>query len=112
MLANGASQGTPSEVASDHSALVAELVERWSPALTPKSWDERLESLNEIHDYLVEEFATFAEFGEVFPLFIGALIEKLGNGPVTSRAQAHIYANSQSEKHRHAAGDWLKNNRG
>ena len=48
----------------------------------------------------------------VSPLFIAGLIDRLGVDEVTSAEQAHIYANSGSDSHRHLAGLWLSKHQG
>jgi hypothetical protein len=99
---------------SRHAALVSEaeklsteLAARWAVIFTPKSWDERLELLNQVHEQLQEDLGNLEMYSTVSPMFIRKLIELLSNGPVVSVAQAHIYANSQDEGHRRAAGEWL-----
>jgi len=88
-------------------SLVKELIERWGAAFVPKAWPERLALLNEIHEQLFEDLGDVDLYCAVSPAFIRALIDHLAGGPVSSAAQAHIYANSGREEHRRAAGEWL-----
>lgn len=89
-------------------ALARELVDRCADLLLDKSWPERLRALMEMHDQLRDDIEDFAVFCEVFPLFIQALIERLGISEIECLEQAHIYANSADEAHRQAAGAWMR----
>jgi hypothetical protein len=91
--------------------LADELTRRWSPAFAPKNWAERLELLNQLHEQLLEDLGDLDLYCAVSPLFISKLIVGLSEGPVTSAAQAHIYANSADDEHRRAAGEWLAGQR-
>lgn len=91
--------------------LVAELLKRWFTTFAAQNWQERLALLNELHDQLLEDLGDWEVYCAVFPAFIAALIDRLGDSAVSSEPQAHIYANSQREEHRRAAGDWLAANR-
>jgi len=97
-------QGT---LVSQAEKLSTELAGRWAVVFAAKSWDERLELLNQVHEQLQEDLGDLEMYSTVSPMFIRKLIERLANGPVVSVAQAHIYANSQDEGHRRAAGEWL-----
>ena len=88
--------------------LAAELGERFVNVLADKSWQERLNVLMELHDQLRDDIEDFAMFCEVFPMFIGKLIERLGEPAISSLEQAHVYANSGVTWHRQAAGEWLR----
>lgn len=88
--------------------LAAELADRFINLLADKDWSQRLEVLMELHDQLRDDIEDFATFCEVFPMFVGKVIEQLGGGPIKSLAQAHIYANSGVASHRQAAGDWFR----
>ncbi|MEQ9641990.1 MAG: hypothetical protein RIM84_18350 [Alphaproteobacteria bacterium] len=90
--------------------LAAELAERFINVLAEKSWAERLDVLMELHDQLRDDIENFAMFCEVFPMFIGKLVEQLGGGVINSQEQAHVYANSAVAGHRQAAGDWFRAN--
>ena len=87
--------------------LSTELAARWHAMFSSRDWRERLELLNQVHEQLQEDLHDLEVYSAVSPLFIRKLIEHLSNGPVLSIAQAHIYANSDDEEHRRAAGEWL-----
>ena len=87
--------------------LSTELATRWLGMFAAKDWRGRLELLNQVHEQLQEDLHDLELYSAVSPLFIRKLIERLSNGPVHSLAQAHIYANSEDEGHRRAAGEWL-----
>ena len=88
-------------------SLVDELAHRWTPDFTSRDWPERLALLNEVHEQLLEDFGDFDLYCAASPAIIRRLIENVAGGPVTSAAQAHIYANSESEEHRRMAGEWF-----
>ena len=92
--------------------LAAELAERFVNVLAEKDWAERLGVLMELHDQLRDDIEHFAMFCEVFPMFIGKLIEKLGEPAIQSLEQAHVYANSSVAWHRQAAGEWMRSQAG
>ncbi|HYM01788.1 MAG TPA: hypothetical protein VET85_02515 [Stellaceae bacterium] len=92
--------------------LAEELCQRWAALFVQKDWSERLQLLHEVHEQLQEDLGDLAMYSAVSPVLTRKLIERLGDGPVTSTAQAHIYANSDDEEHRHAAGDWLARHQG
>jgi hypothetical protein len=87
--------------------LTDELAARWLPVFEPRSWSARLELLNEIHEQLRDDIGDFEIYSAVSRVFIRKLIEGLDGGVVSSAPQAHIYANSDDELHRRAAGAWL-----
>ena len=91
--------------------LAEELASRWAPIFVEKDWPERLGLLEEMHEQLQEDLGDMNIYCEVSPILISKLIESLSDGPVTSMAQVHIYANSASEAHRRAAGEWLAKHR-
>jgi hypothetical protein len=101
----------PSQTTPQIESLVAELLKRWYTSFAAESWSERLTFLNELHEQLLEDLGDWELYCAVFPAFIAALIDRLGDSPVASEAQAHIYANSRQEEHRRAAGAWLAANR-
>jgi hypothetical protein len=87
--------------------LAEELAERWTSFFAPKDWPERLNLLQQVHEQLQEDLDDMELYCSVSSVFIRKLIERLGAGNIESPAQAHIYANSDSEEHRHLAGEWL-----
>lgn len=88
-------------------SLADELVSFWISLFEPKSWPERLELLNEVHEQLQEDIGDLDLYAAASPVFIQKLIERLNGGRIMSVAQAYIYANSGDEQHRRAAGEWL-----
>jgi hypothetical protein len=94
------------------SDLAVELADRCADLLAGKSWPDRLSALMELHDQLRDDIEDFEMFCEVFPLFIGHLISRLGEEPISSQEQAHIYANSAVAVHRQAAGAWMRQHAG
>jgi hypothetical protein len=88
-------------------ALADELADRWAPLFTEKDWEKRLELLHLVLEHLQESVADLATYAAVAPVFIRKLIMLLPPEPLSSTAQAHIYANSDDEKHRDTAGRWL-----
>jgi hypothetical protein len=96
----------------DVKTLAEELARRWTPDFTIRDWPGRLQLLNEVHEQLLEDLGDLNLYSAVSPAFIRKLIENLpGGGPVTSIAQAHIFANSEDEEHRRAAGEWLEHHK-
>lgn len=91
--------------------LVGELARRWSASFAALDWPGRLELLNQFHEQLLEDLGDLELYCAVSPAFIRRLIDSLAEGPVTSAAQAHIYANSEDAEHRRAAGEWLAGNK-
>jgi hypothetical protein len=87
--------------------LSAELANRWHAIFASKNWAERLNLLQQVHEQLQEDLRDFKMYCAVSPRLIRRLIELVSDGPVGSLAQAHIYANSDDERHRRAAGEWL-----
>lgn len=93
-------------------SLTDELVSLWAPLFAPKGWPERLELLKEVHEQLQDDIGDLEFYSAVSPVLIRKLIEQLQGGPVMSTAQAHIYANSDDQEHRQAAGEWLSKHAG
>lgn len=91
--------------------LAVELADRWLEPTRATSWAGRLALLNEIHDHLREEIPEFDRFCDIFPRFIAALIERLGDRDISSADQAHVFANSADAEHRHAAAVWFRSQR-
>lgn len=93
---------------SPHHAIALEVAERWLHQLKPVSWEQRVLLLNDLHQYLRDNLASLEVFCDVFPEAIALIIERLGNEPIGSVGQAHVYANSQEEAHRLMAKAWFK----
>jgi hypothetical protein len=102
----------PAKLSDEIEPLVEELVRRWIGSFVAKDWSERLEFLNQLHEQLLEDLGDLDLYCAVSPVFIRRLIEDLSEDPVGSAAQANVYANSESEEHRQAAGAWLTAHRG
>jgi len=92
--------------------LAEELSRRWLPLFVQIEWPARLKLLEEMHQQLQEDLGNLGIYCAVSPVLTRKLIQKLAGGPVSSMAQAHIYANSDDEEHRRAAGDWLSLHQG
>ena len=88
-------------------SLLDELARRWTLDFASRDWPQRLALLNEVHEQLLEDFDDFDLYCAASPAIIRQLIENVAGGPVTSAAQAHIYANSESDEHRLMAGEWF-----
>ena len=88
-------------------ALAEELAARWLPSLLRLSWAERLLRLHEIHEQLQEDLEDLDLYSKISPLFIKKIIEGLNDGPIATREQAHVYANSGDPGHRRDAGEWF-----
>jgi uncharacterized protein with von Willebrand factor type A (vWA) domain len=86
--------------------LAEELADFWLSAVAEAGWEERLQILNEIHAQLLSDIESRAEYDALSPLFVAALVERLGAPLVESDAQARIYACSNNEGHRDAARVW------
>jgi hypothetical protein len=99
----GAGPGKSSEELAD------ELVGRWLPLFKERDWENRLELLHLVLEQLQDDVADLTSYAAISPVFIGKLIDQLPTEPIRSRAQAHIFANSNRESHRLAAGRWLAN---
>ncbi|MBK1704663.1 PilZ domain-containing protein [Halochromatium glycolicum] len=86
--------------------LVAELADFWFSALEHGNWEQRLQVLDKIHEQLRVDLATDAEYRQISPQFVAAIIERLGAPQVEAGAQAKIYALSANEVHRDASRAW------
>ena len=93
----------------DADRLSQELVDFWFSVISEAGWEHRASILKEIHAQLRADMATRAEYEAVAPLFVAALIERLGEPPVANRTQAEIYATSAFGRHREAARVWSEN---
>jgi len=89
-------------------ALATELAERWAPMMERMDWQERLRLLGEIHEKLLEDLGNFDIYAELSPRFIAKLVDRIGNGTVSSAEQAHVFANSGEARHRRASGEWFR----
>ena len=87
--------------------LAEELAEFWFSAIARAGWEARLRIFQEIDAQLLADLEKRSEYEEVWPRFVGAVIERLGVPPVTNEAQAKIYASSINDRHRDAAGAWI-----
>ena len=87
--------------------LASELAARWQAIFASRSWPDRLTLLHQVHEQLQEDLRDLKIYCAVSPRLIRHLIDFVSDGPVGSLAQAHIYANSDDEAHRRAAGEWL-----
>src|SRR5579883_727169 len=74
--------------------LAEELSRRWLPLFVQIEWPARLKLLEEMHQQLQEDLGNLGIYCAVSPVLTRKLIQKLAGGPVSSMAQAHIYANS------------------
>ena len=92
---------------SDHE-LASELADRWVKQLLDKTWQERLDVIADLFEYMRESIANFSQFCELFPDTIAQIIYRLGNQEVTEVHQAHLYATSRDAAHRSAAGEWFR----
>jgi len=92
---------------SDHE-LASELAERWVKQLLDKTWQERLDVVADLFEYMRESVADFSNFCELFPDTIAEIIYRLGDQEITGVEQAHLYASSRDPAHRDAAGEWFR----
>lgn len=88
--------------------LAEELVEFWISALEERDWAGRLELMNRIHEQLYKDMEDERTYRQVSPLFVGAVVSRLGTPEVVSDAQAEIYAQSGDPEHRAAARLWSR----
>lgn len=86
--------------------LAEELADFWFSAVAGAGWDQRLHILNEIHAQLLLDLESKADYEAVSPLFVAAMIDRLGAPSVENGAQAKIYSSSAREHHREAAKAW------
>ena len=86
--------------------LAEELADFWLPVLTQQSWEQRNETLSEIHDQLYEDVEQDKVYRAVSPWLLAGIIHRLGEPPVDQLAQAQIYAGSLDLRHREAAHLW------
>jgi len=87
--------------------LAEELADFWFSAIAGAGWQARLEILQEIDSQLVADLEKRSDYEAVWPLFVAAVIERLGTLPVTDGAQAKFYEASANEHHREAASAWF-----
>ena len=88
--------------------LAIELAERWVKQLFNKTWQERLNVIADLFEYMKESIGDFATFCEVFPDTIAEIVYRLGDQEVSGIEQAHLYASSRDAAHRDAAGAWFR----
>ena len=88
--------------------LAIELADRWVKQLYEKGWNERLNLVADLYEYLRESTEEFSDFCEIFPDTIAGIIERLNVPEVTCVEQAHLYANSRDAAHRDAARKWFR----
>ena len=80
-----------------------ELADFWLSAMVSADWDERYRLLEEIFTQLRSDLDDANQFEAVSRSFVSALIQRIGEAPVESAAQARVYALSGSARHRDAA---------
>ena len=95
------------QVGQSNHELATELAERWVKQLCDKGWNERLNLVADLYEYLRESTKAFSDFCEIFPDTIAGIIERLDEPEVTCVEQAHLYANSRDAAHRDAARRWF-----
>ena len=95
----------------NHQRLVEDLVDFCFSPFEQGNWEQRFQVLGKIHEQLRTDLATDAEYRDISPRFVAAVIERLGAPPVESGAQAKIYALSSNEVHRDASRAWTMQNR-
>ena len=88
--------------------LATELADRWVKQLDHKDWNERLNLVTDLYEYLRESIKEFSDFCEIYPDTIAGIIERLNVPEVTCVEQAHLYANSGDAAHRDAARKWFR----
>jgi hypothetical protein len=96
-----------SERALDIPQLATKLAQQWLPLLAPRDWKGRLDLLHMIHEQLQEDLNDLDVYCQVSPILVEKIIDLLGDSEVSSREQAHVYANSANPAHRRVAGEWL-----
>jgi hypothetical protein len=88
-------------------AVAEEWAERCAPLLSMRDWATVHAALGELHDQLREDIPDEAEFALVFADLVSGIIRRLGDAPVQSLSQAHVYACSGEDDHRALADAWL-----
>jgi len=73
-----------------------------------KDWNERLNLIADLYEYLRESTKEFSDFCEIFPDTVAGIIDRLNEPEVTCIEQAHLYANSCDAAHRKAARAWFR----
>lgn len=91
--------------------LAQKLADFWLPALRDRDWEGCLEVLDQIHAQLYQDLPTIGEYESVSSRFVEAVIERFGAPPITSDAQARIYAGSANDQHIGAALAWEYGNK-
>ncbi len=86
--------------------LAEELAEFWFSAIARASWEGRRELLREIDAQLLADLEQRSDYEDVWPLFVAAVIERLGAPRVTCQPQAQVYERSANDGHRSAARAW------
>ena len=92
--------------------LAEELADFWLSAVSGASWEQRRKILAEVLSQLRSDIERASDFDALSPRFVSALISRLGDPAVASRAQAEVYANSFNARHREAAEAWFRQERG
>ncbi|MBK5943843.1 PilZ domain-containing protein [Halorhodospira halophila] len=83
-----------------HIKVAEELADFWWPLLKEQPWDRWPGSLEEIHEQIYQDVATISSYRSLSRLLIAELIDRAGAPPVKNRAQATIYTQSATPRHR------------
>lgn len=87
--------------------LAEELADFWFSAIAGAGWQARRAILQEIDSQLAADLEKRSDYEAVWPLFVAAVIGRLGTPPVRDEVQAKLYAVSANERHRAAANEWF-----
>lgn len=91
--------------------LAEELADFWLPVMASQSWEQRNQTLNEIHDQLYQDIAHSNTYRAISPWLLAGIIHRLGEPAVDQLAQAQIYQGSLDQRHREAARRWHEEQR-
>ncbi|WP_019623930.1 PilZ domain-containing protein [Thioalkalivibrio thiocyanoxidans] len=87
-------------------SLAQNLAEFWHPAMLRRSWSERLDLMSDIYRQLHRFSASDQEYERWAGQLVAAVIERLGEPPITDPHQADLYACSPDPRHWSAAFAW------
>ncbi|WP_018861158.1 PilZ domain-containing protein [Thioalkalivibrio sp. ALJ3] len=87
-------------------SLAQNLADFWHPAMLKRSWGERLDLMNDIYQQLHRFSANDEEYESWAGQVVAAVIERLGEPPITDPDQADLYVCSLEPRHWAAAFAW------
>lgn len=83
-----------------------DLADFWTPVLKPRDWEQRLRTLEEVHEQIYQDLELAPDYWILSLWLVAGIIHRLAEPPVVCAAQASIYEVSIDLRHRLAATRW------